>query len=76
MSQATIPNLPGSAEDSICEARQLAFDDLFRVARSDHSLSIDDYFPEAFASRLARAETFNKHLFRPNNLDKPEPKRV
>jgi len=66
MSQTLIPEPSTPPEKSIHEARQLAFDDLFRVAQTNHSLSIDEHFPEEFASRLSRAETFNKHLFRPN----------
>ncbi len=37
-----------------------------RVTHFEHSLAIDEYFPEEFASRLSRSEAFNKHLFRPN----------
>ena len=54
------------SEDLVREARQLAFDELFRAAHFDYSLSIDESFPEQFASRLSQAEAFNKHLFRPN----------
>ncbi len=50
----------------IREARQLAFDELLRAPSADYSLSIDEHFPEEFASRLSQLETFNKHLFRPN----------
>lgn len=66
MNQSTIPEQPEKSEERIREARQLAFDELLRVTFFDHTLSIDEYFPEEFASRLSRAETFNKHLFRPN----------
>jgi len=48
------------------EARQLAFDELYRVPRADYSLAIDDSFPEKFVDELSRREVFNKHLFRPN----------
>lgn len=51
---------------AIGEARQLAFDELLRAPSSESSLSIDEHFPEEFASRLSQLETFNKHLFRPN----------
>ncbi len=39
---------------------------MLRVPSSASSLSIDEHFPEEFASRLSQLETFNKHLFRPN----------
>ncbi len=48
------------------EARQLAFDEIFRVPQPEHSLAIDHSFPEAFVDALSRQEVFNKHLFRPN----------
>lgn len=48
------------------EARQLAFDELFRVSQTGHSLDIDHSFPEKFVDELSRREVFNKHLFRPN----------
>jgi len=48
------------------EARQLAFDELSRTPQVDHSLAIDETFPEAFADELSRREVLNKHLFRPN----------
>lgn len=48
------------------EARQLAFDELFRTPQAEHSLAIDHSFPEKFVDELSRREVFNKHLFRPN----------
>jgi putative DNA methylase len=48
------------------EARQLAFDELYRVPQAEHSLAIDNAFPERFVDELSRREVFNKHLFRPN----------
>ena len=51
---------------TIREARQLAFEDLFRSATVDENLAIDRQFPEAFADTLSRLEVYNKHLFRPN----------
>jgi DNA modification methylase len=48
------------------EARQLAFDELYRIPQAEHSLAIDDTFPEEFVDELSRREVFNKHLFRPN----------
>jgi len=66
MSQSFTPQQPETPEEAIHEARQLAFDELVRGSFAEHSLSIDYHFPEEFASRLSRAETFNKHLFRPN----------
>lgn len=51
---------------TIREARQLAFEDLFRSAVVDENLAIDRHFPEAFADTLSRLEVYNKHLFRPN----------
>lgn len=51
---------------SIHEMRQLAMDELDRVPQSDHTLAIDQDFPEEFANRLSKIEAFNKHLFRPN----------
>jgi len=48
------------------EARQLAFDEMFRVPQAEHSLAIDHSFPEQFVDELSRQEVFNKHLFRPN----------
>lgn len=48
------------------ESRQLAFDELYRVPQTGHSLMIDHSFPEAFVDKLSRREVFNKHLFRPN----------
>ena len=55
-----------SANHIIREARQLAFDELYRFPQADHSLAIDDAFPEKFVDELSRREVFNKHLFRPN----------
>ncbi len=51
---------------TIREARQLAFEDLFRSAAVDENLAIDRQFPESFADTLSRLEVYNKHLFRPN----------
>ncbi len=48
------------------EARQLAFDELYRAPRTEHNLVIDRSFPEAFVDELSRREVFNKHLFRPH----------
>jgi len=50
----------------IREARQLAFDELYRAPQTEHSLVIDDSFPEKFVDELSRLEVYNKHLFRPN----------
>lgn len=52
--------------DSVREARQLTFDELFRTPQARHSLTIDRAFPESFVDELSRQEVFNKHLFRPN----------
>lgn len=60
------PQASETSEASVREARQLAFEDLFRVPLGEANLSIDEYFPEQFASHLLQAEAFNKHLFRPN----------
>jgi len=46
--------------------RQLAFDELDRPLARDHSLTIDEVFPEELANQLSQIESFNKHLFRPN----------
>jgi len=51
---------------TVREARQLAFDELFRTPQVEHSLAIDHSFPEEFVDELSRREVFNKHLFRPN----------
>jgi putative DNA methylase len=51
---------------AIREARQLAFDELYRVPQAGYSLAMDDSFPEKFVDALSRSEVFNKHLFRPN----------
>lgn len=48
------------------DARQLAFDELYRLPRTEDSLTIDEYFPEKLANELSQVEVFNKHLFRPN----------
>jgi hypothetical protein len=53
-------------EHAIREARQLAFDELFRAPQKEHSLAIDCAFPEEFVDALSRREVFNKHLFRSN----------
>ena len=37
-----------------------------QMATQPSSLRIDDSFDTAFADRLARMETFNKHHYRPN----------
>ena len=55
-----------SSDHIIREARQLAFDELFRSPQIGHSLKIDHSFPEKFVDELSRREVFNKHLFRPN----------
>jgi putative DNA methylase len=55
-----------SSDRVVREARQLAFDELFRVPQTEHSLAIDHSFPEKFVDELSRREVFNKHLFRPN----------
>jgi len=54
------------ANHIIREARQLAFDELYRVPQTEHSLVMDDSFPEKFVDELSRLEVYNKHLFRPN----------
>ena len=48
------------------EARQLAFDELYRTPQTEFSLVMDDSFPEKFVDELSRLEVYNKHLFRPN----------
>lgn len=53
-------------DEIIKEARQLAFDELYRSPQAGHSLGIDESFPEKFANELSQREVFNKHLFRPN----------
>ena len=55
-----------ASDHAVREARQLAFDELFRTPQAGHSLEIDDSFPEKFVDELSRREVFNKHLFRPN----------
>ncbi len=50
----------------IREARQLAFDELYRTPQTEFSLVMDDSFPEKFVDELSRLEVYNKHLFRPN----------
>ena len=50
----------------IREARQLAFDELYRTPQAEFSLVMDDSFPEKFVDELSRLEVYNKHLFRPN----------
>ncbi len=50
----------------IREARQLAFDELYRAPQTEYSLAIDESFPEKLANELSQCEVFNKHLFRPN----------
>jgi len=50
----------------IREARQLAFDELYRTPRTELSLVMDNSFPEKFVDELSRLEVYNKHLFRPN----------
>lgn len=50
----------------IGEARQLALDELDRLAQAEYSFAIDTSFPEQLANELAHYEVFNKHLFRPN----------
>ena len=54
------------ANHVIREARQLAFDELYRVPQTEYSLVMDDSFPEKFVDGLSRLEVYNKHLFRPN----------
>jgi len=54
------------ANHIIREARQLAFDELYRVPQPELSLVMDDSFPEKFVDELSRLEVYNKHLFRPN----------
>jgi len=54
------------ANHVIREARQLAFDELYRAPQTEHSLVMDDSFPEKFVDELSRLEVYNKHLFRPN----------
>lgn len=51
---------------TVREARQLAFDELYRLPDTEEILAIDVSFPEEFADDLSRCEAFNKHLFRPN----------
>jgi putative DNA methylase len=55
-----------SSDHVVREARQLAFDELFRAPQAEHSLALDHSFPEKFVDELSRREVFNKHLFRPN----------
>ncbi|MBN1992243.1 MAG: hypothetical protein JW953_06035 [Anaerolineae bacterium] len=52
--------------NKIREARQLAFDELYRTPQAAIRLEIDESFPEQFANEISRQEVFNKHLFRPN----------
>lgn len=54
------------ANHVIREARQLAFDELYRAPRMELSLVMDNAFPEKFVDELSRLEVYNKHLFRPN----------
>ena len=54
------------ANHAIREARQLAFDELYRTPQTEFSLVMDDSFPEKFVDKLSRLEVYNKHLFRPN----------
>jgi putative DNA methylase len=54
------------ANHVIREARQLAFDELYRAPQTGYSLVMDDSFPEKFVDELSRLEVYNKHLFRPN----------
>ncbi len=54
------------ATKMIREARQLAFDELYRLPQTEDSVAIDESFPEEFADALSRSEVFNKHLYRPN----------
>lgn len=55
-----------ASDQAVREARQLAFDELFRAPQAGQSLTIDHSFPEEFVDELSRREVFNKHLFRPN----------
>jgi DNA modification methylase len=48
------------------EARQLALDELLRIPTTNYTVGIDTFFPEELDDQLARQETFNKHLYRPN----------
>lgn len=66
MKSSIYPQGSETPKASIHEARQLAFESLLRFPSDEASLSIDESFPEQFASRLSRVEAFNKHLFRPN----------
>jgi len=50
----------------IRDARQLTFDELYRLPQQAISLVIDETFPEQFANEISQQEVFNKHLFRPN----------
>jgi hypothetical protein len=43
----------------IKEARQLAFDELYRSPQAGYSLAIDASFPEKFANELSQCEVFN-----------------
>jgi putative DNA methylase len=54
------------ADKTIREARQLAFDELYRFPQARIRLAIDESFPEQFANEISQQEVFNKHLFRPN----------
>jgi len=51
---------------AIRDVRQLAMDEMSRSPQPEHSLKIDQSFPENFVDVLSRREVFNKHLFRPN----------
>jgi putative DNA methylase len=53
-------------DKTIREARQLAFDELYRFPQARIRLAIDESFPEQFANEISQQEVFNKHLFRPN----------
>ena len=51
---------------AVQDARQPALDELVHEPQGEHSVRIDNGFPEEFVDRLSRQEVFNKHLFRPN----------
>jgi len=66
VTDALTEGIRSASDHAAREARQLAFDELFRIPRAEHSLAIDHSFPEEFVDELSRREVFNKHLFRPN----------
>jgi hypothetical protein len=46
-------------DKTIREARQLAFDELYRFPQKTIRLAIDESFPEQFANEISQQEVFN-----------------